>query len=536
VNSRLNKLSAAPKARVKSEYSFSSWAFQRCIGLSYLAAFGSLATQISGLIGHNGILPVENFIERSPKWLELSHFNFPLLGIFNFVGTTDATLQWSCWIGAAAALLASIGFAPPLMFIVCWVLWLSAVNIGQDFLAFQWDILLLEAGFLSIFLAPWRILDWPAGKLGRTLSAPPVVSIWLFRWLLFRLMLESGLCKLFSGDVTWRTLSAMNYHYHTQPLPTPLAWLCDKTPEVLLKSFTFATLAIESIGPFFIPIKWLNLRLVAAFCFIFLQICIALSGNYAFFNLLTFGLCLFLVDDSNWISLYGIVRKRIPRRFKLQSPRLPHRLAAIACAILVAVVSAIQFFLSSSLPPELLAARLPEPVIELVQIADRLCIVDHYGLFATMTIQRDEIILEGSSDGVTWKEYQFKYKPGDVAMPPCIVAPLQPRLDWQMWFASLNDITNSPWFALFVVRIFENSPEVLGLLGSNPFPIGPPEYLRARLYRYTFSNFHELFSTGNWWQREFKSDFLPMISRTAVLRINEQYKVPHETALPEKVQ
>ena len=503
---------------------FSSWAFQRCLGLSYFAAFVSLATQIAGLVGHNGILPAAN----APKWLELSQFNFPLLGVFNYVGTTDATLQLTCWIGSAAALLAAVGFATPIMFIVCWLLWFSVVNIGQDFLAFQWDILLLEAGFLSIFLAPWRILDWPVGKVGRTLPAPPVVSIWLFRWLLFRLMLESGLCKLFSGDVTWQTLTAMNYHYHTQPLPTPLAWLCDKLPEFLLKLFTFATLAIELTCPFLIPIKWFNLRLVAAFCFMFLQVCIALSGNYAFFNFLTMGLVLFLVDDSNWLALYGIVRKKIPRRFDPHAPRLPHKLAAIACATFVAAISAEQLFLDPSI--------VPQSVIELAQVTSRLCFVNHYGLFATMTTERDEIILEGSSDGINWKEYQFKFKPGKLSTPPCIVAPLQPRLDWQMWFASLGDISSSPWFALFVVRIFENSPEVLGLLGSNPFPDGPPAFLRARLYRYTFSDFGELLNTGNWWQREFKSDFLPTISRAAVLRINEKYRVPDQSTSLERIQ
>jgi hypothetical protein len=211
-----NRLGAQQRAKVNSQYIFSSWAFQRCIGLSYFAAFISLATQITGLVGHDGILPAVN----APQWLELSHYSFPLLGIFNYVGTADATLQLVCWIGAAAALLGSVGFITPLMFVVCWVLWFSAVNIGQDFLAFQWDILLLEAGFLSIFLAPWKIIDWPIGKFGKTTDAPPVVSIWLFQWLLFRLMLESGLCKLLSGDVTWQALTAMNYHYHTQPLPT----------------------------------------------------------------------------------------------------------------------------------------------------------------------------------------------------------------------------------------------------------------------------------------------------------------------------
>jgi hypothetical protein len=523
------------KAKVKAEYSFSSWAFQRCIGLAYLAAFGSLATQITGLIGHNGILPVE----KIAKLIEFNDLNFPLLGVFNFIGTSDLSLQWLCWIGSAAALLASVGFATPIMFFICWILWMSVVNVGQDFLSFQWDILLLEAGFLSIFMAPWRILDWPCGKLGRTLFAPPVVSVWLFRWLLFRLMIESGFCKITSGDETWRSLTAMNYHYHTQPLPTPLAWLFDKSPEFMLKSFTLATLAIELLCPLLIPIK--RLRLVAAFILMFLQICIAFTGNYAYFNLLTIGLCLFLVEDADWVFIYSVIRKKIPVRFKRKSPCMAHRVSAAVGAFPVLFLSAFQIFpigiallflTLSIVGIDAPRISIPEPLADTANFLSRFYIVDHYGLFATMTTVRDEIILEGSADGVIWKEYQFKYKPGNTSLPPCIVAPLQPRLDWQMWFASLGDLRSSPWFVDFVVKIFENSPEVLGLLGTNPFPEKPPEYLRAMLYRYTFSSFNDLVHTGNWWQRDFKSYFLPVISRSEVMKINQKDKPPKGAAMP----
>lgn len=503
----LSIVKAKSVATRASEYSFSSWAFQRVLGLCYAAAFGSLAAQITGLIGRRGILPAEHLVGV----IENSNLQLQVLGVFNLTGISDGSLQLICWLGALAGGLAAIGFATPLMFLFCWFSWLSMVHIGQDFLSFQWDILLLEAGFLSIFLAPWRVLDWPIGKHKTSLGAPPIVSVWLFQWLLFRLMFESGLCKIASGDETWRSFTAMNYHYHTQPLPTPLAWLCDKSPELLLKSITFSTLAIELIVPFLVPIA--RLRIVAAFLLMFLQICIALTGNYAYFNLLTFAVCFFLIRNSDWIRFYALFTKKIPARFRNQSPVLAHKLMALMVASLIFGISVLE--IGKIILP------LPDVIQECLDLSSRYYLVNSYGLFATMTTVRDEIVLEGSSDGLTWKEYQFRYKPGSLDVPPCIVAPFQPRLDWQMWFAALGDISYSPWFAHFIIRVFEGSPAVLHLLKSNPFPDRPPEYLRARLYTYTFAGFDDLIHTGNWWRREYKGVFLPVISRAVLVRSRE---------------
>ncbi len=135
-----------------------------------------------------------------------------------------------------------------------------------------------------------------------------------------------------------------------------------------------------------------------------------------------------------------------------------------------------------------------------------------YGLFAVMTTERREIIVEGSDDGVNWLPYEFKYKPGDVNRRPAFVAPHQPRLDWQMWFAALGDYRQNPWFVNFCLRLLQGSPEVLALLEKDPFPNHPPRYLRAELYDYRFTSFAGRRATGAWWKREPLGEYLPAIS------------------------
>ena len=493
-----------------ASFAISSWAFQRLIGIAYLTAFGSIAYQITGLIGQNGILP----IERVVTYLHQANESVFSLGSLAWFNTSDGFLQALCWSGVFASCLVVIGITAPLSLAACWILWLSIVNIGQEFLSFQWDVLLLEAGFLSIFLAPWKLLDRPRRNGDHlTLTEPHKVSVWLFRWLLFRLMLESGVCKLSSGDETWRSLTALQYHYHTQPLPTPFAWFADKLPNFLLAGSTFATLAIELVVPFFIFVR--RLRVVAAISFMLLQLLIALTGNYAYFNLLTFALCFFLIDDDDWLRFFGFAWKTFFKansdcQVELKRVHQPQRIASIGIGVFIALYSAVEF--SSRW------LTLPEPLELVKRNLARFYFFNSYGLFASMTTARNEIVVEGSMDGVDWKQYEFNYKPANIYMPPCIVAPCQPRLDWQLWFAALGDVSESPWFGNFIVRLFTNSPEVLQLLKKNPFPGKPPRFIRARLYRYTFSRWRELFPDGQWWQREYSGEFLPTVSADAVRR------------------
>jgi hypothetical protein len=392
----------------------------------------------------------------------------------------------------ASLLIAGIGPLPMVVALWAGYLWLTAI--GRPFLSFQWDTLLLESGFLAIFLAPVRARD----RL-RTASDPPRLGVWLLLWLLFRLMLSSGAVKLASGDPTWHALTALSVHYETQPLPTPLAWYAHWLPPWFHRASTAAVLAIELGAP------WLMLapRRVRALGFallVGLQLAIALTGNYAFFNLLSVALCLFLLDDAVWSrrSTVVIAPARVSR---------PRRAALIAVAVVTLPVSALMF--SSSLGVTLPGWPL---VVPLARAIAPFRSVNGYGLFAVMTTTRLEIVLEGSNDGEVWLPYEFRYKPGDVTRRPPWVAPHQPRLDWQMWFAALGGRDEEAWFQRFCVRLLEGSPHVLRLLDRDPFEGRPPRYLRSWLYRYRFREPDPQHVAGAWWTRERLGPHSPVIS------------------------
>ena len=459
------------------EFAKTEWLFLRLLAGVYFIAFGSLAIQITGLIGAQGILPAGGYLDAASKTLGVRGY-WEMPTIF-WLGHGDAFLKGICVLGAvmAVALLPGVLSAAweRLLLVGLYVLYLSLCTVGQDFLAFQWDSLLLETGFLAIFLGNSKMV------------------VLLFRWLLFRLMFLSGVVKLTSHDPVWRNFTALAYHYMTQPLPTPIAWFMYQLPLAFQRFSTGATLFIEVAMPFlfFAPRLW---RFWAAGAVLLLQIMIFLTGNYTFFNLLTMSLCVFLFDDR------ALARVRLRARMARTGAIA---VWAVAIVILVLTVSELhEMFFETS----------PEPENALVRIAGPFQIANTYGLFASMTITRPEIIVQGSNDGVTWLDYQFRFKPGNLRKAPKWVAPYQPRLDWQMWFAALSDYRSAPWFVNFMVRLLQGSPEVLGLLGKNPFPNAPPKYVRAELFDYTFTNLAELRATGDWWARKPEGQYFPQIS------------------------
>ena len=482
----------------KQEYTLTRWLFLRGLGVVYLVAFASLWTQVLGLIGSRGILPAGDFLQSVDASGNPARFWLvPTLGWLN---TSDDFLLFLCWGGVALSVLLILGVLPGPVLALLWAFYLSLVNLGQDFLAFQWDALLLETGFLAIFFAPLQ-LWWGAPR-----EVPPSrVVLWLLRLLLFRLMFFSGVVKLASGDPTWHGLTALAFHYWTQPIPNPLAWYMHQLPTQFHQLSTALTLVMELVLPFYIfgPRR---LRLAAAVLLAGLQVFIMLTGNFAFFNILSIVLCVPLLDDRVVRRfLPGFVVSRVAEP-AVRKPLwlLPRRLVTVPLAALVLALTWTQvqsIYFSRS--------NVPDPLYELTVRLLPFEVVNSYGLFAIMTTTRPEIIIEGSVDGETWREYEFKYKAGDVDRLPPQVAPHQPRLDWQMWFAALSgpvyDPMSSNWFSLFMRRLLEGSPEVLGLLANNPFPDGPPRYVRAQLYRYTFTGFGE----GGWWRRELRGVYFP---------------------------
>jgi len=446
------------------------WLFLRLLAAIYLAAFFSFGVQAAGLIGSHGILPMGRYLDAVRASLGTAgYWTVPTLF---WLAHSDRALIAVCAAGAIVAVVLMLGFVQRTALAALFVLYLSLCAVGQDFLGFQWDYLLLETGFLAIFLGQSKI------------------TVWLFRWLLFRLLFLSGYVKLASHDPAWRGLSAMSFHYQTQPLPTPIAWYAQQLPAWFQQASTGMVFFLELAIPFlaFAPRR---LRLWGAWCMLALQILILFTGNYAFFNLLAIALCLFLLDDE----ALGWVR---PWR-----PMKPIHIAPVAAAA-VAVISLSVLELST------MFFESPAPAV--VRFAAPFGIVNTYGLFAVMTTTRPEIIVQGSSDGETWLDYEFPYKPGNLKRGPRWVAPHQPRLDWQMWFAALSNWRASPWFVNFMVRLLEGSPDVLRLLDHNPFPTAPPKFVRAVIYEYSFTTFAERRATAQYWKRELKGEYLRPIT------------------------
>jgi predicted DCC family thiol-disulfide oxidoreductase YuxK len=471
------------RSTAPATYARTAWIFLRLLGVVYFLAFWSLGIQLQALIGHDGILPADRYMNDAGAVLT-GLDRFRLLPTLGWLTASDAALQ-SLWLaGCGLSILLVVGLVPTAVLSALWVSYLSLSVVSRDFLSYQWDGLLLETGLLAIFLAPITLRE----RL-QPLADPPRIIVRLMLWLLFRLTVSSGAVKLLSGDPTWTSLTALAFHFETQPIPTPLAWYAHQLPQWLLKAATFGVIAIELAVPFLI-LAPRRLRALAFVPLAGLQLFIALTGNYAFFNLLTVALCVFLLDDStlgNWGRLPSVeARPGVARRWTLR-----------AFAIVIVPVSLVVFARTLGIRPAVTA-----PIERLARWIAPLRSVNGYGLFAVMTTTRPEIVVEGSDDGTTWMEYEFRYKPGDLQRRPPWVAPHQPRLDWQMWFAALGRPGDEPWIGDFLMALLEGNQTILGLLERDPFQGRRPQFVRAVLYRYEFSTAEERRRDGVWWRRE----------------------------------
>jgi hypothetical protein len=465
--------------------------FLTLLAATWLAAFGSLWVQVHGLIGSRGIAPIGDLLAEVESIAGAARFwRLPTLV---WLWPSDAGLAAVCALGVAAALLLGAGVLPRVSLAVATLAYLSLVSVGNLFLRYQWDALLLETGFLAIWLAPWRRASEPVEP----------IAVWLLRFLLFKLFVSSGAVKLLSGDETWRQLGAMSFHYFTQPLPSRVSWYAHQLPEAFHRAETLAVVAIELLVPFLI-LGPRRARLLAFVPLVGLQLLIGLTGNSGFLNLLTLALCVLLLDDRALVRL-------APRRLRPVAPEPapparrgwpPRRIAFAGFAACLFAVSALRMTDTLGLP-------VPRPAA--VAAAERLAagysITSGYGLFARMTTVRDEIALEGSDDRITWRAYRFRFKPGPETARPRFAGLHLPRLDWEMWFASLRGCSASPWFHVFLYRVLTGEPSVLALLAENPFPDHPPRYLRTRLERYTFAPPGD----AAWWRSQPVGPFCPTV-------------------------
>jgi hypothetical protein len=464
------------------DYVLTRLVLQRGLALVYLIAFLVAANQFVPLCGEHGLLPAPAFLREVPFRAAPSLF---------YLAPRDSAFTAAAWLGVALSLFAFSGLSErrgwPLSaatWFALWLLDLSFVNVGQTFYGFGWETMLLEAGFLAIFLGAAR-------------TAPSAVVIFLYRWMLFRTMFGAGLIKL-RGDECWRDLTCLFWHYETQPMPNPLSWYFHWLPRGVHRFGVAFNHFAELVVPFayFAPQPF---AAAAGLITIFFHLWLMVSGNYSFLGLLTIVLAIPTLDDRILLRLF----RRGPR--VATAPSRAHRLAAVVLALVVGFLS---------IGP---ALNLISPNQAMNTSYDPLHLVNSYGAFGSVTHPRYEVIVEGTadaapSDGTRWREYGFQGKPGDPKRRPPQIAPYHLRLDWLMWFCGFTQWYGQPWFANFVAKLLQNDPKTLSLMSENPFPDRPPRFVRARLYEYRFTTPEERERTGAWWARELRGEYFPEVS------------------------
>lgn len=475
-------------SRAGEDYRLTRFVILRMVGLVYFVAFLVAAQQVVPLIGHDGLLPADLFLERVAQHFGGRSAAFLQLPTVFLWQHGDAFIQGLMWLGVVLSAVVLAGYANGILLFILWALYLSLIHIGQLWYSYGWETQLLETGFLAMFLCP--LLNgrpFPA-------RAPPVLVIWLFRWMIFRIMLGAGMIKI-RGDECWRDLTALYYHYETQPVPNPLSRLLHFLPQWFHKAGVLWNHFVELIVPWFGFGPRLGRHIAGVLMVSFMGVLI-FSGNLSFLNWLTIIPALACFDDTFW-------RRVLPRWITDRSTASTKVNVSISRPSLIASVglTGVVIYLSLQGPvPNLLS-----PQQAMNTSFDRLHLVNTYGAFGTVGRQRFEIIFEGTLDAEptesgNWLPYEFKVKPGDPKRRPAIITPYHHRLDWQIWFAAMAAPNDYPWTYNFIWKLLHNDPGTLSLLAGNPFPDAPPKHIRALLYRYTYAPLSD--GIGTWWRRE----------------------------------
>jgi hypothetical protein len=506
------------------------WFFLRALGLIYFSAFFALLFQLRGLIGSRGILPAADYLRFASSLGAIRFWYIPSLLWLN---NSDRMLMTICWLGLLASLILVINIWPRAMLFLCFVCFLSFVGAAQDFSGYQSDGMLLEAGFLSLFLAPSGLFPGWGAK-----HPPARAAVFLLLWEWFRIYFESGVVKLESGDPTWRNLTAMYEYYQNGPLPTWIGWYLQHLPNWFHIATAALTLVMELVLVWmaFLGRRW---RIVCFFIVTIWQIGVIASANYTFLNYLVLVLAFLLLDDA-------FLRQVVPQRYRAglnqtsteatdTEPPLTetedaksterHPLASIRMALSATML--IWIFYATAVPLiQMLWREAPLPT-KPVAILEPFRIANAYGLFAVMTPHRYEIEFQGSNDGEHWVAYPFRYKPQSLNERPRIYAPYQPRFDWNLWFASLGSWQQNPMVPRTEELLLENDPDVLRLFAGNPFPDAPPHLIRAVLWQYWFSTMQEKRTSGVWWRRELIGPYAPTITKLP----NNHFQIVEDSTL-----
>jgi hypothetical protein len=463
------------------DYWLARLAIERGIGAIYFVAFLVALKQFTPLLGERGLLPVPRFVAYAPFRASPSLFHLRY---------SDRLLRAVAWTGLAtsAVVVSGVPDAWPLplemlAWAVLWALYLSIVNVGQTFYSFGWETLLLEAGFLAIFLGP----AW---------TFTPLPLVYLVRWLVFRLEFGAGLIKM-RGDECWRDLTCLYYHHQTQPMPNPLSWYFHHLPRALHRVEVLGNHFAQLVVPWFLFAPQ-PVATVAGVLIVATQSWLVLSGNFSWLNVITIVLAFAAFDDAALGRVLPIARPALEQSVPLE--------------IVVAIVTLLILGLSYRPTRNLLSSR------QLMNSSfDPLHLVNTYGAFGSVTKQRYEVIIEGTVDpdptpASEWREYEFKAKPGDVRRRPPQYAPYHLRLDWLMWFAAFSSPRYHEWFMPLLVKLLEGDRATIALLAGDPFTGGPPQVVRAQLWLYRFTTPAERRQTGAWWQRSYVRPYVPPVS------------------------
>lgn len=465
----------APDAKARERdgagrYALSSWLALRLVGATALTAFVSLHVQVIGLFGAEGILPLAPRVERLREALGDDAWTTRPTLLFA-TGASDDALIGLCVAGELAALALALGVLPGPSAVLSALLYLSFVGVGSPFLPLQWDTLLIEVLWLSAVIAPWRAAWTPPWRA----QEPPHVARWAMWLLLARLMFASGVVKL-AGDEVWRDLSALTYHYETQPLPSPLSPYVHAMPAWLHALGALFVFFVELAPVPFLVFGPRRARHFAGACILLLQLLIALTGNFGFFNLLTAALCVALFDDA-------ALRRVIPTRWRAPGALAVRARQVIAPSLAASVLVVLQLTqLATSL-----GAPARDEVTVLIERTQPLWLTSSYGLFADMTTERPELVIEASVDGERWVPYRFRWKPGDPARGLAFAGPHMPRMDWMLWFAALGPPENAPWVRALLRGLLERRAPVLALFEEDPLDGARPRFVRVVRWDYRFA-------------------------------------------------
>ncbi len=486
------------------------WLFLRALGFIYFSAFFSLIFQIRGLIGPDGILPANEYLQAVAQSLGHSRGLWFAPTVL-WISSGAHMLTALCWIGIVASLLLFLNLWPRGMLMICFLCFLSFVSAAQDFSGYQSDGMLLEAGFISLFFAPSGI------RPGFGFASPPSrASLFLLQWEWFRIYFESGVAKIIGGDPQWRHLTAMDEYYQNGPLPTWIGWYVQHLPHWFHVSTAFATLALELVlvWMLFLPRRWRVL------CFLIVtpwEVGVILTANYTFLNYLVLSLGILLLDDhcllrfspAQWKDSF-IANASRKSSEKQASGGFHHQLKTTKLMLTGVMLSWI--FYATGIELIWMFSPLPLPTAPVAAL-EPFRIANRYGLFGTMTRGRYEIEFQGSDDGKNWITYPFRFKPQDLKKPPGIYAPYQPRFDWNLWFASLGSWQDSSIVPRTEVLLLTNDADVLVLFAGNPFPHEPPREVRAVLWQYWFTSLSEKRTEGLWWRRQYLGLYAPTLER-----------------------